>query len=545
MRKRLGAACAVLLVLAAVGGYGQQIGREIAFSGFLTDSAGQALNGTYSLGLALYQEQTAGTPLWSDLLAVLVRDGEFSVRLGSGAPLNDALGAPLAFDRQYWLGVSVNGGAEMSPRQKLAPQPYALYSLNSRPPAHQWAGSALQFENPDGSWGALTELQGPAGLQGPEGPMGPSGPQGAAGPEGPMGPSGPQGPAGPVGPEGPAGDSVFTVEAGRISTPEASLLNVRDLLRLAPRAAAPAAPELGTLYVTQSGRLVFYNGASWLPVAGAWARAVDAGYFHSVALKQDGTVAAWGADWDGQPITVPAGLSEVSMIAAGHYHDLVLQQDGTVAAWGYNAFGQCDVPAGLSGVTALAAGGCHSVALKQDGTVAAWGYNASGEATPPAGLSGVTAVSAGGFHTLALKRDGTVVAWGRNDIGINQSTVPEGLSGVIAVSAGLYHNLALKQDGTVVAWGWDAHDLCNVPAGLDEVIAVEAAHYHSLALKRDGTVVAWGDNTYGQCSVPADLSGVIAVAAGAYHTLALRQDGGLAFWGNNYRGQIDVPPELR
>jgi len=75
-------------------------------------------------------------------------------------------------------------------------------------PAHEWSGTSLRFQNPDASWGAYTDLQGPQGLTGPEGPEGPQGPQGLTGPQGPTGPEGPQGPQGPrglTGPEGPQG----------------------------------------------------------------------------------------------------------------------------------------------------------------------------------------------------------------------------------------------------------------------------------------------------------------------------------------------------
>ena len=74
-------------------------------------------------------------------------------------------------------------------------------------PAHQWSGTSLAFQNPDGSWGAYVNLQGP---QGPQGVQGVQGPQGLTGPQGPQGPTGPQGPQGPTGPQGPPGPAVST-----------------------------------------------------------------------------------------------------------------------------------------------------------------------------------------------------------------------------------------------------------------------------------------------------------------------------------------------
>ena len=68
-------------------------------------------------------------------------------------------------------------------------------------------------------------------------------------------------------------------------------------------------------------------------------------------------------------------------MAAGGSHTVALKQDGTVVAWGLNGQGQTTIPAGLIGVVAIAAGGDHTVALKQDGTVVAWGHNQYGQTT--------------------------------------------------------------------------------------------------------------------------------------------------------------------
>ena len=46
-----------------------------------------------------------------------------------------------------------------------------------------------------------------------------------------------------------------------------------------------------------------------------------------------GTVAAWGDNSNGQS-TVPAGLSDATAIDAGAYHSLALKSDGTVVGWG-------------------------------------------------------------------------------------------------------------------------------------------------------------------------------------------------------------------
>jgi hypothetical protein len=261
-----------------------------------------------------------------------------------------------------------------------------------------------------------------------------------------------------------------------------------------------------------------------------------AGYGHTVALKDNETVVAWGYNYYGQvtgtpttatPFTAIANpvslqfqvLSRgVTAIAAGYGHTVALRSDGMVVAWGDNTYGQANW--GIGGVVAVAAGYWHTMALKHDGTVVAWGGNNSGQTDVPTGLSGVVAIAAGGAHSVALKNDGTVVAWG--DSTSHETWVPVGLTGVTAIAAGYSHTVALKNDGTVVTWGDYPYDqTMNVPVGLNGVVAIAAGESFTVALKNDGTVVAWGHGgLYGAPYVPAGLSGVTAIAAGVDHIVA-------------------------
>jgi len=254
-----------------------------------------------------------------------------------------------------------------------------------------------------------------------------------------------------------------------------------------------------------------------------------------------GPVFAWGDGTYGRT-DVPPDLDGVSKVAAGFYHSLALKSNGTVVAWGRNNFGQTTLPPGLSNVTAIAAGRQHSLALKSDGTVEAWGANGDGQADVPPGLSGVIAIAAGEDHNVVLKNDGTVVAWGASWDG--EGEVPPGLANVMAISAGNNFNLALKSDGTVVAWGANWNGQTNIPAGLERVTAIAAGSYHALALKSDGTVVVWGSGFFGNLDIPAGLSGVTAIAAGLHYNFALRSDGTVLAWGNNQDGQTDLPVGL-
>ena len=160
--------------------------------------------------------------------------------------------------------------------------------------------------------------------------------------------------------------------------------------------------------ITLTGGAVFTNEClSAFTDPGATATgaplAIAGGDRHSLALKSDGTVAAWGNNGNGQT-SIPAGLSNVVAIAGGYYHSLALKSDGTVAAWGDNGYGQTNAPVGLSNVVKIACGSVHCLALKSDGTVAAWGANYTGQTTIPVGLSNVAAIAGGGYHSLALRQ---------------------------------------------------------------------------------------------------------------------------------------------
>ena len=130
-------------------------------------------------------------------------------------PSSTSAEAPEYFNGDYTLGV------ECVKKGKVERDYSVYYDLTCGAvgpkgdrPDHEWFGTSLRFQLPDGIWGAYVDLLGPTGPKGDQGDLGPQGPvglTGPAGPTGPQGPEGPQGPAGadgavgPQGPEGPAG----------------------------------------------------------------------------------------------------------------------------------------------------------------------------------------------------------------------------------------------------------------------------------------------------------------------------------------------------
>jgi alpha-tubulin suppressor-like RCC1 family protein len=300
---------------------------------------------------------------------------------------------------------------------------------------------------------------------------------------------------------------------------------------------------------------------------------------------------------------LPAALAATPMVSLHASHSLALKSDGTVVAWGRNgsarlgngSYATTTSPVDVSGLTdvvAVAAGAEHSVALKADGTVWTWGSSQYGQlgtgqsnvskSTPVqvSGLSGVVAIAAGDSHTLAVKSDGTVWAWGRNQYfqlgnGSADSAVPlqvANISNAVAVAAGQSHSMAVLRDGSVWAWGRNNRGQLgrgtysssgtlsdNSPAAvsqLTDVTAIDANFEFSMALKKDGTVWVWGDNYYGQlgrgqpnavsganitdkATTPewiSSLSGITAISAGMFVAGAVKADGTLYAWGRNSAG---------
>ena len=94
----------------------------LTVQGTIQKASGANLDdGSYSMSFRLYTAARGGVPIWSETQEkVDVTGGVYGVLLGTVAPLN------IPFDRPYFLGVSVDRGAELAPRIRLTASPYSL-----------------------------------------------------------------------------------------------------------------------------------------------------------------------------------------------------------------------------------------------------------------------------------------------------------------------------------------------------------------------------------------------------------------------------------
>jgi hypothetical protein len=180
--------------------------------------------------------------------------------------------------------------------------------------------------------------------------------------------------------------------------------------------------------------------------------AISAGWDHTCALLNTGGVMCWGNNSHGEvgngthtdalkPVPVSGLSGGVAAVSAGYDHTCALLNSGSVKCWGNNATGELGDGttrsrkqpvnvSGLSSVGSISAGYNHTCAVTTAGGAKCWGSNGSGELgngntanrkTPTnvyRSTSGVESISAGGWQraglTCLLTTKGAVRCFGAN-----------------------------------------------------------------------------------------------------------------------------------
>lgn len=274
------------------------------------------------------------------------------------------------------------------------------------------------------------------------------------------------------------------------------------------------------------------------------------GYF-SVAVKTNGTLWAWGQNNygglgqnDTQTRSSPVQVGTLTDWAAATNNNngsvLAVKTDGTLWAWGDNFQGQLglgsttyfsspvQVGTGTNWSSALSMAGYSSLAIKTDGTLWAWGNNDQGQLALGDTANRSSPVQVGNgttwskiFNCVGLKTDGTIWTWGNgttgglghNNTNSYSSPVQVGTNtNWTQVSSGANVSsptmAAIKSDDTLWVWGLNSQgqlglgDSLNrsspVQVGTGPWIDISVSQSGMNAIKSDGTLWAWGENNQGQ-----------------------------------------------
>ena len=313
---------------------------------------------------------------------------------------------------------------------------------------------------------------------------------------------------------------------------------------------------------------------------------------HSLGVRANGTLWAWGNNVDGRlgdntivsrssPVSVVGGFTDWIQASAGTSHSLGLRANGTLWAWGVNGFGRLgnntiidrsspvSVVGGFTDWIQASASTFHSLGVRSNGSLWAWGYGGyygrlgdntiTNKSSPVSVVGGFTdwiQASAGPSHSLGLRANGTLWAWGNNGQGrlgdnttANRSSpvsVVGGFTDWVQAGAGGYHSLGLRSNGTLWAWGNNFNgELGNnttinrsspvsVVGGFADWVQASAGGGHSIGVRANGTLWAWGnngsgrlgDNTIANRSSPVSVVGGftdwVRSSAGDGHSLGLR-----------------------
>ncbi|MDF1884195.1 Ig-like domain-containing protein [Sulfurimonas sp. SAG-AH-194-C21] len=376
-----------------------------------------------------------------------------------------------------------------------------------------------------------------------------------------------------------SGDNVYYLKTQETKSTDSAILNITD-------------------YGVTRQVTVTVNALYW--------KQTSAGYAHTVALKSDGTLWSWG--WnvygtisDGTTVDKSTPTQESSkdttwsFISAGYNHTMAIKSDGTLWAWGRNNFGQLgdttlvdkSNPTQVStGTTwsSVSGGAYHTAAIKSDGTLWTWGRNDYGQlgdntttnSTSPVQENSLdntwSSLAGGAFHTIGIRADGSLWAWGYNPYGqlgdgttvnkIIPTQEDSNSTNWSSVSGGIYHTAAVKSNGTLWAWGNNLYGQLgdgtgtakNIPTQEDSNStnwsSIEAGRYYTVATKSDGTLWGSGYNALSQLgdgtsesktSYTQESSGATiwsSASGGSNHTVALKNDGTLWTWGQNDHGQL-------
>lgn len=200
-----------------------------------------------------------------------------------------------------------------------------------------------------------------------------------------------------------------------------------------------------------------------------------------MVIRTDGSLWAWGSNragglgdgtiqptdtWlsgDGiiqfyeHPIHI---MDDVVAVSTGLSHTMAIRGDGSLWAWGTNSGGwlgdgtnqsRCTPVHIMDDVIAVSVGFSHTMAIRGDGSLWAWGDGMRGQlgtgsfgsSSPVHIMDDVVAVSAGWNHTMAIRTDGSLWGWGEGFLGDGEDRTQFGrraMTPIKIIGGALYHD---------------------------------------------------------------------------------------------------------
>ena len=288
---------------------------------------------------------------------------------------------------------------------------------------------------------------------------------------------------------------------------------------------------------------------------------ISVGRRHTMAIRTNNDLFGWGSDLEGQlgddgsignaynsPI-LAVTTGAWADVSAGGYHTLAIKTDGTLWAWGEDVHGQVGFgsgaqtdersPISIAGGTwiSISAGYFHSAAVKSDGSLYCWGLGANGaignasisnQNAPVLISTGWASVSCSYQRTTAIKTNGKMYSWGYDSFG-SVGSLGLGVSGNISIPS---------QIGTDSDW--------------DSITSNMANYGSSFAIKTEGSLWGWGYNSFGSAGLlglgnanyydtPTQVGNDTnwkEASVGREHSMAIRTDGTLWSWGYRKTGML-------